>query len=208
MIGRLRGSVDEIGEDWAIIDVNGVGYQISGAPRLLAALTVGAEARLAIDTVMREDGVKLYAFADDSEKRAFKALQAVQGVGARHALAVLNVLTPGQLADAAALEDWAAVARAHGVGKKIAQRIVAELKGSGALAAPTGAALRVAVSNDAPAAPPSGDPAKADVVSALTNLGYGEADALRAAAAARAEFDAAPDVGAWIKAALKQASAA
>ena len=128
MIGKLRGKVDAIGESHAIIDVNGVGYEVQLSSRTLRSLTLGGEVSLTIDTHVREDAIRLFGFASEVERTWFRTLQSIQGVGAKVALGVLGTLGPQELANAIALQDWAAVAEAPGVGKKLAQRIVAELK--------------------------------------------------------------------------------
>jgi Holliday junction DNA helicase RuvA len=117
MIGRLKGVVISVAEETALIDVNGVGYEIYAAPRVLQGLTPGEEATLSIETLVREDLIRLFGFPSESERRAFRLLQSVQGVGARHALGILQVLTPSDLYDAVAAEDVTSLARAHGVGK-------------------------------------------------------------------------------------------
>ena len=127
MIGKLTGLVDSVSLSTAIIDVGGVGYEVTMGTRQLSALPpVGETVSLAIDTHMREDSVRLYGFAAEHERAWFRALQTVQGVGAKVALAVLGSLTVGDLANAVALQDKAQVARAQGVGPKVAARIVAE----------------------------------------------------------------------------------
>ncbi|MEL7030348.1 MAG: Holliday junction branch migration protein RuvA, partial [Pseudomonadota bacterium] len=130
MFGSLTGRIGRIAEEWAIIEVGGVGYQVYAAPRVLAGLEPGREARLAVETVVRDDMIRLYGFLEEAERVCFTRLQGVQGVGAKAALAVLHVLRPAELMDAIALGDAGAVARAQGVGKKIATRIVTELKGA------------------------------------------------------------------------------
>ncbi len=129
MIGKLTGLVDSVSLSAAIIDVGGVGYEVTMGARQLGALPpVGEPVSLSIDTHMREDGVRLYGFATEHERAWFRALQTVQGVGAKVALAVLGTLSVADLANAVALQDKAHVARAQGVGPKVAARIVAELK--------------------------------------------------------------------------------
>ena len=131
MIGRLRGVVAEIGEEEALIDVAGVGYVVRCGARTLSRLpAIGDEALLHVETQWAEQtGITLYGFLSRDERTAYLALRAIQGVGPKAALAVLDVLPPAELAQAAAREDKAAVARASGVGPKLAQRIVTELKG-------------------------------------------------------------------------------
>ena len=129
MIGKLRGIVDSYGEDWVIVDVGGVGYQVYCSVRTLQALPQpGEAASLAIETYVREDMIKLYGFASDLEREWFRLLQTVQGVGAKVALSVLGTLTTSELATAISMRDKATVSRSPGVGAKVAERIVTELK--------------------------------------------------------------------------------
>src|SRR5450830_1983851 len=129
MIGKLRGIVDSYGEDYIILDVNGVGYQVHCSTRTLQALpATGEAATLAIETYVREDQIKLFGFASDVEREWFRLLQTVQGVGAKVALSVLGTLKISDLALAVAMRDKATVSRAPGVGPKVAERIVTELK--------------------------------------------------------------------------------
>lgn len=207
MIGSLKGRIETIAEDRVILDVNGVGYEVYAHARLLAKLAAGEAAALAIETHLRDDAIRLYGFSDMGERAAFRALQGVQGVGARHALAVLGVMAPSELADAAALDDWASIARAPGVGKKLAQRIAAELKGA-RLHAAAGAPRLASVAGDREDPQTEQPTARRDVVSALVNLGYGEPEALRAAASARSRFESEPTVAEWVRAALKEVAAA
>ncbi len=128
MIGKLRGLVDAIGESHCIIDVNGVGYEVQASARTLRRMEVGQEISLVIDTHVREDAIRLYGFTSEVERSWFRTLQTIQGVGARVALSVLGTLSTQDLANAIALQNWAAVEETPGVGKKLAQRIVMELK--------------------------------------------------------------------------------
>ncbi len=129
MIGKLKGLVDSFGEDWVILDVGGVGYQVHCSTRTLQTLpAVGEAAVLAIETYVREDMIRLYGFGSDVEREWFRLLMTVQGIGAKVALAILGVLKPGDLATAIAMGDKAQIARAQGVGPKVAARVVAELK--------------------------------------------------------------------------------
>jgi Holliday junction DNA helicase RuvA len=176
MIGKLTGRLDEVGPSTLIVDVNGVGYEVTCAARTLASLpAVGETVTLAIETHMREDAIRLYGFATEHERAWFRALQTVQGVGAKVALAVLGTLNAADLANAVALQDKNVVARAPGVGPKVASRIVAELKDKMPSVAPAirpGAGFAAAIL-------PEGASAR-DAVSALTNLGYGHAQAAAA----------------------------
>jgi Holliday junction DNA helicase RuvA len=177
MIGKLTGRLDEVSLNTVIVDVGGVGYEVTVGPRTIASLPpVGETVMLAIDTHVREDEIKLYGFATEHERAWFRALQTVQGVGARIALAVLGALDPNELANAVALQDKAQVARAPGVGPKVAARIVAELKDKMPALAP---AIRPAGGVAAPIVLPDGLAAR-DAVSALTNLGYAHAQAAAA----------------------------
>ena len=205
MIGKLRGIVDAIGESVVILDVAGVGYEVQASARTLRALQVGDQASLTIDTHVREDAIRLYGFATEVERSWFRTLQTIQGVGAKVALAVLGILSPADLANSIALGNWQAVEQTPGVGKKLAQRIVAELKDK----APALAIAGVGVDEVAGAAAPAGalEPqAAAEAVSALTNLGYQPADAARAVAAAVKEFAGDSDTAALIRRGLKELS--
>jgi Holliday junction DNA helicase RuvA len=202
MIGRLKGTIAAIDVDTALIDVMGVGYEVHAHARLLGDLALGEEATLSIETVVREDLIRLYGFANEAERRAFRLLQGVQGVGAKHALSVLQVLPPDDLYDAIAAEDATEIARAHGVGKKLAQRIIVELQSKiGAIAAQGGATLKIVARRKA-AGDDTGADAKADAVSALVNLGYDGVEARRAVAGAGDG-----DVAELIKRALKELAA-
>ena len=201
MIGKLRGVVDGVGEGHAIVDVNGVGYEVQASARTLRALQPGQEASHAIETHVREDAIRLYGFASEAERTWFRALQTVQGVGARVALGVLGTLSPQDLANAVALQSWAAVEQAPGVGKKLAQRIVAELKDK-APALGVGPLPATAVAGAAKQ-PPMGD-AAAEAISALTNLGYHPGQASQAVAAAIAESGTAADTPTLIRRCLKE----
>lgn len=182
MIGKLKGVIDSFGDDWLILDVQGVGYQVHCSSRTLSALpSPGEAASLSIETHVRETEIKLFGFAEDFERDWFRLLQNVQGVGAKVALAILGTLTPGELASAIALQDKATVARSPGVGPKVAQRIVAELKDkapalSGDMSGTMGLQREIG----------SGVAASAvqDAVSALTNLGYSSQQASAAVSAA------------------------
>ena len=208
MIGRLKGMVISTAEETALIDVNGVGYEIHASPRVLQSLTPGEEATLSIETLVREDLIRLFGFPSENERRAFRLLQSVQGVGAKHALGILQVLTPSDLYDAVAAEDVTAISRAHGVGKKLAQRIATELQSKVGAIAATGEVLTLAARRKSAEAP--SDPAlaaKADAVSALANLGYDGLEARKAVGRAAEGLDS-PGVEALIKAALKELAAA
>ena len=129
MIGKLKGLIDSYGEDYVILDVGGVGYQVHCSARTLQALPAPREAAtMSIETYVREDQIKLFGFTSDIEREWFRLLQTVQGVGAKVAMSVLGTLKPSELASAVAMRDKAMVARTPGVGPKVAERIVTELK--------------------------------------------------------------------------------
>ncbi len=208
MIGKLRGKVDAIGESVVILDVNGVGYEVQASARTLRSLELGGEAALTIDTHVREDAIRLYGFYTEVERSWFRTLQTIQGVGAKVALAVLGILSPADLANAIALGNWQAVEQAPGVGKKLAQRIVAELKDKAPALATAGLA---GVSGDAGksgagAAAERADAqttATAEAISALSNLGYQPAEAQRAVAVAAEELGGDADTAKLIRRGLK-----
>jgi len=206
MIGKLRGKVDAVGESHLILDVNGVGYEVQASARTLRNLKAGDEATLTIDTHVREDAIRLYGFQSEVERSWFRTLQSVQGVGAKVALGVLGVLAPGDLANAIALGNWASVEQAPGVGKKLAQRIVAELKDKApaltvsGLHAPAGNASG---GTGATAATPQST-AAAEAISALINLGYNPAQASQAVAIAAKDLGAEADTAKLIRRGLKE----
>jgi len=200
VIGKLSGLLDSAGEDWALIDVGGVGYLVHCSGRTLRALPRSGEpVRLHVATQMREDAIHLYGFLDPAEKEWFAVLQTVQGVGARVALAILSVLPPAELVQAIAAQDKAALTRAPGVGPKLGVRILTELREKagkialGPAATEGGALLREA----------SG---AADAISALVNLGYKRAEAFSAVARARRDLGESAAVEALIKGGLKELS--
>jgi Holliday junction DNA helicase RuvA len=202
MIGKLKGIIDSYGEDFVILDVNGVGYQVHCSPRTLQELpAAGAPVTLAIETHVREDQIRLFGFLLDGEREWFRLLQTVQGVGAKVALSVLGTLKPADLASAIALRDKAMVARAPGVGPKVAERIVTELKDKApAHAQLDPAVVRLSGALDGRRAPQP----VSDAVSALVNLGYGQPQAAAAiAAAARAAGEGA-DAKRLIRLGLKE----
>jgi len=180
MIGKLKGLIDSYGEDSVILDVGGVGYQVHCSARTLQALpSPGEAAVLSIETYVREDQIKLFGFRTDQEREWFRLLQTVQGVGAKVALAVLGTLPPTDLANAIALRDKAAVSRTPGVGPKVAERIVTELKDKAPAFANVDPAVVHLAGDDHRAPRPV-----ADAISALVNLGYGQPQAAAAIAAA------------------------
>ena len=202
MIGKLKGIVDAVGEAHAIVDVGGVGYEVQASARTLSALQIGQEVSLAIETHVREDAIRLYGFTSEVERAWFRTLQTIQGVGAKVALAVLGTLSPQDLANAIALQNWAAVEQSPGVGKKLAQRIVAELKDKAPALSVAGLNVPAAMAKGGTARRASN--AAAEAISALTNLGYQPAQASQAVAAAMAELGEAADTPALIRRGLKE----
>lgn len=204
MIGKLKGLIDSYGEDSVILDVNGVGYLVHCSGRTLQALPApGEPAVLSIETHVREDQIRLYGFLNDVEREWFRLLQTVQGVGARVALSVLSTLKPAELASAVAMRDKATVARSPGVGPKVAERIVTELKDKApAYAGVDPAVVRLAGAVDDKKAPQP----LADAVSALVNLGYGQPQAAAAIAAAAREAGEGADAARLIRFGLRELS--
>lgn len=199
MIAKLRGLLDTVTAENAIIDVNGVGYIVSASTRTLANLGgVGSPVTLHIETHIREDAFQLFGFLATSERDWFRLLQTVQGVGAKVALAILSTLSADELHTAIANRDKGQVGRASGVGPKLAERIVNELKDK------AGGIAGVMIPVGGVPAPQSG--VAADAMSALANLGYKPAEAGRVVAAAIAEADGDADVGTIVRLALKKAA--
>lgn len=201
MIGKLKGVVDGVGEDHAIIDVHGVGYVVQCSTRTLQKLPrPGEAASLFIETQVREDAIRLFGFSSDAERDWFRMLQSVQGVGSKVALAILGILPPGDLATAIAMQDKASVARTPGVGPKLAQRIVTELKDK-APAFGTVDPNLARLSGDETAGAPK--PVQ-DAISALVNLGYGRPQAAAAIAASVTALGETAETGALIRRGLKE----
>ena len=204
MIGKLKGVIDAYGEDFVIVDVGGVGYEVHCSARTLQALPApGEPAVLAIETYVREDQIRLFGFLSDVEREWFRLLQTVQGVGARVALSVLGTLKVADLATAVATRDKAMVARAPGVGPKVAERIVTELKDRApAYAAIDPAVIRLSGAVEEKRAPQL----VSDAVSALINLGYGQPQAAAAIAAAMKDAGEGADAARLIRLGLKELS--
>jgi Holliday junction DNA helicase RuvA len=198
MIAKLRGLLDTFGADHAVIDVQGVGYLVSASTRTLSALgAIGDEVTLHTEMQVSQDAIRLIGFASAEEREWFRLLTSVQGVGARVALGILSALAPDELQRSVLSGDKAMVSRAQGVGPKLAQRIVNELKdkvGGIALAPSDGGGL----------AQPSGF--SADAVSALLNLGFRPGEASAAVAAAEKELGAELSLDALVRSALKKAA--
>jgi holliday junction DNA helicase RuvA len=196
MIARLYGTLAETTADHLVIDVNGVGYLAYASARTLSAIgPIGGNVLLLTEMQVREDAITLFGFGSAAERDWFRLLTSVQGVGGRVALAILSVLDPGELVRAISSGDKAMIARANGVGPKLAQRIAMELRekaggialGPGATSAPVGSAT-------------------ADAVSALANLGFRPAEASAAVAAASEELGADAGLDALVRLALRKAA--
>ncbi|WP_369026119.1 Holliday junction branch migration protein RuvA [Qipengyuania sp. RANM35] len=199
MIAKLKGLLDETGADWAVIDVSGVGYLVHCSTKTLAALgEVGEACTVYTDLQVSENDMRLLGFAESAERDWFRLLTQVQGVGSKVALAILSALSTAEVQQACANGDAAMVARANGVGPKLAGRIVNELKDkAGALPGGTGA-VGVAISH--------AGSHSADAVSALENLGFKPAVAARAVALAQGELGEGASEGDLIRVALKRAA--
>jgi holliday junction DNA helicase RuvA len=196
MIAKLTGLVDSVARDHAIIDVNGVGYLVRCSSRTLGALPPsGSAASLSIETLVREDAIDLYGFGTTRERDWFRLLTTVQGVGAKVALSILSTLSADELSQAIMAQDKVMVSRADGVGPKLANRIVSELKDKVGGFAPAAIATSVpGIANDA----------LADAVSALVNLGYRRAEAVGAVDKAARKLGPKARVEALIPAGLKE----
>jgi Holliday junction DNA helicase RuvA len=198
MIASLKGVVQAIGQDQTVIEVGGVGYLVQASSRALGTLDVGAAAFLLVETQVREDAITLFGFTTAAERDWFRLLTGVQGVGGKVALAILGTLAPDEIARAITLDDKATIARAPGVGPRLAARITTELKGKGP-------ALGSAPQSLQPSAAPAASSATADAVSALENLGFRAAEAARAVAEAERDLGELP-TPTLIREALKRAS--
>lgn len=201
MIGKLKGTIEELGEDYVLVDVHGVCYVAYCSARTLSRLgSVGEACILFIETYVREDQIRLFGFMTALEREWFNILQTVQGVGAKVALALLSTLTPAELANAIALQDRTAVSRAPGVGPKVAMRIMTELKNKAPAFAGEAAniGLKQELGEGVAAAP------VADAVSALTNLGYSRDQAANAIAAAMKAAGEGADSAKLIRLGLKE----
>jgi holliday junction DNA helicase RuvA len=195
MIAKLRGLLDGFGADFAVIDVNGVGYLVSASSRTLSALgAIGEEVVLHTEMLVAEDSIRLVGFTTAAERDWFRLLTSVQGVGARVALAILSALSIDEVHRAVASGDNAMIARAQGVGPKLAQRIVHELKDkAGGIALGSGGAA------------PRGSQSQ-DAISALSNLGFRPSEAAAAVAKAEAEVGPEATLDLLVRTALKKAA--
>lgn len=205
MIAKLKGLIDSLGEDWAVVDCNGVGYLVACSSRTLARLEAGLAATLFVETQVREDAISLFGFLETGERDWFRLLTTVQGVGAKVALAILSVASPEQLLQIIAAGDKAGLTRANGVGPKLAVRILTELKdkaGKIVLGGFNPVAGAGAVASAAPLPAASGR--MEDAVSALVNLGYKRLEAFQAVGETARELGDEAESSALIRAALKR----
>jgi holliday junction DNA helicase RuvA len=193
MIGKLRGRLDSIGEDFLILDVHGVGYLVQCSPRTLSEVPRSGEVALAVETQVREDSIRLYGFLSDTERDWFRLLQTVQGVGAKLALAILGTFEPSELGVTIARQDKTAISRAPGVGPRLAARLVSELKEKAAV---PGTAAASVVGNDMPAAE--------DAIAALVGLGYSRPQAASAVANSRAALGDGAETSALVRQGLRE----
>jgi Holliday junction DNA helicase RuvA len=202
MIGKLKGVIDGYGEDFVIVDVGGVGYLVHCSARTLQALPGTCDpVVLSIETHVREDQIRLFGFLSDVEREWFRLLQTVQGVGTKVALSVLGTLKPADLANAVAMRDKAAITRSPGVGPKVAERIVTELKDKApAYTSVDPAIVRLTGEVEERRAPQP----VLDAISALVNLGYGQPQAAAAVAAANREAGDGADAAALIRRGLRE----
>ena len=197
MIAHLKGVLASTGIDSAVIEVGGVGYLVGASTRTLTALgNTGEAVTVFTDMLVGEDFIRLVGFATAGERDWFRLLTGVQGVGARVALAILSVLSPDELGQAVARQDKAVVARAQGVGPKLAERIVRELKDKAGLVLGGGSGV----------APVAAGGATADALSALANLGFRPAEAQAAVKAAEDELGAGASLDALVRLALRKAA--
>ena len=197
MIARLKGLVEQIGEDWAVIDVQGVGYLVYCSSRSLSRLPrVGEAVALFIETHVREDHIHLYGFFEEAERAWFRLLQTVQGVGSKVALAILSTLSGDDLANAIASGDKAMLSRPSGVGPKLAARLAVELKDKVAGIASVG--------SFAPAMAAASGGGLEDAISALVNLGYRRAEAQMAVVKASSALGEGAPVPALIRVGLQE----
>ncbi|NVJ91529.1 MAG: Holliday junction branch migration protein RuvA [Methylocystaceae bacterium] len=205
MIAKLKGLIDSTGEDWVVIDVNGVGYLVFCSGKTLSKLPgMGQAASLLIETHVREDHIHLYGFADAPERDWFKILTTVQGVGAKVGLAILSALSSDEIVHAIAAQDAKTLTRANGVGPKVANRIVTELKDK---------AGGLALSSESSEATGTGSSSVStfggtltEAASALVNLGYGRSDALSAVSKANKKLGGNGDLQTLIREALAELS--
>ena len=202
MIAKLKGQVDSVDTDSAVIDVGGVGYLVSASARTLRDLAVGGPATMLVETIVREDAIALYGFLETAERDWFRILTTVQGVGARVALSILSTLSPNEIARAIAAQDRATLSRPAGVGPKLAARLATELKDKAASFGIVPVAAAPANANSPAAA--GGGSINEDAVSALVNLGYKRVEAFGAVARVAQRLGAEATLDAVIRAGLQE----
>jgi len=199
LIAKLKGVVDTVDADSAIVDVGGVGYLVSASARTLRELAAGDRVMVLVETIVREDAIALYGFLETAERDWFRILTTVQGVGARVGLSILSTLAPDEIARAIAAGDKASLSRPAGVGPKLAARLATELKDKAAAFGVAPASAR---------APDTAVPADAsvneDAVSALVNLDYRRVEAFGAVARVTQRLGAGAPLDAVIRAALQE----
>jgi Holliday junction DNA helicase RuvA len=201
VIARLKGVVESIDTDSAVIDVGGVGYLVSASARTLRDLSAGATVTVLVETIVREDAIALYGFLDSGERDWFRILTTVQGVGARVALSILSTLAPDEIARAIVAQDRATLSRPTGVGAKLAARLATELKDR---AAAFGIAPLAKGTAPAPSAAATSGSVNEDAVSALVNLGYKRVEAYGAVARATHQLGAEATFDAIVRAGLRE----
>ena len=208
MIAKLNGIIDTIGEDYCIIDVNGVGYLVAASGKTLSKLVIGEQISLLTEMIVREDSLSLFGFYDAWEKEWFNTLTKVQGVGAKVCLSILSVLAPTQISEALSAQDKASFCRAAGVGPKLAARIITELKDK-IVTAPVNS-NNISILNDSKTLSDNTKTAEItsfdksnDVISALVNLGYQRLEAYHIASKICAQNPEA-DIATLIRLSLKE----
>ena len=199
MIAKLKGVVDSVDTDSAVIDVGGVGYLVSASSRTLRDLVAGGDATMLVETIVREDAIALYGFLETAERDWFRILTTVQGVGARVGLSILSTLSPDEIARAITAQDKATLSRPAGVGAKLAARLATELKDKAVAfgAAPVSAAAMAVPSS-------AGGSINEDAVSALVNLGYRRVEAFGAVARVTQRLGEGAKLDAVIRAGLQE----
>jgi len=198
LIAKLKGVVDSVDLDSAIVDVGGVGYLVAASARTLRELAVGDQVTVLVETIVREDAISLYGFLDAAERDWFRILTTVQGVGAKVALSILSTLSPHEIARAIAAQDRATLSRPAGVGPKLAARLATELKDKAAAFGPAPAVKLVETKGMADGS------VNEDAVSALVNLGYKRVEAFGAVARVTQKLGAEAKLDAVIKAGLQE----
>jgi Holliday junction DNA helicase RuvA len=202
LIAKLKGMVDSVDADGAVVDVGGVGYLVSASARTLRELVAGGAVTMLVETIVREDAIALYGFLETSERDWFRILTTVQGVGARVALSILSTLSPDEIARAIAAQDRATLSRPAGVGPKLAARLATELKDKAAAFGVAPLAPGAKGTATAPAA--AAGSVNEDAVSALVNLGYKRVEAFGAVARVTQRLGAEAKLDVVIRAGLQE----